>query len=236
MKFFIAELIGTMILVLLGDGAVANVLLNKSKGKDSGWIVIATGWGFAVAIAVYVAGWVSGGHINPAVTIGFIAIGKFTLKEALPYFAGQFTGAFLGGILVWLAYLPHWKATDDADRKLAVFCTTPAIRKYGCNLLTEIIGTAILLMGVLGIFNVHNSIGSGIGPYLVGLLIFSIGLSLGGPTGYALNPARDLGPRIAHWILPIPGKRDSDWSYSWVPVIGPIIGSVLGAVLYHVMF
>lgn len=236
MKFFIAELIGTMILVLLGDGACANVLLNKSKGKDSGWIVIATGWGFAVAIAVYVAGWVSGGHINPAVTIGFIAIGKFTLKEALPYFAGQFTGAFLGGVLVWLAYLAHWKATDDADRKLAVFCTMPAIRKYGCNLLTEIIGTAILLMGVLGIFNIHNSIGSGIGPYLVGLLVFSIGLSLGGPTGYALNPARDLGPRIAHWILPIPGKRDSDWSYSWVPVIGPIIGSVLGAILYHIMF
>ena len=236
MKFFIAELIGTMILVLLGDGACANVLLNKSKGKDSGWIVIATGWGFAVAIAVYVAGWVSGGHINPAVTIGFIVIGKFTFKESLPYFAGQFTGAFIGGVLVWLAYLAHWKATDDADRKLAVFCTTPAIRKYGCNLLTEIIGTAILLMGVLGIFNVHNSIGSGIGPYLVGLLVFSIGLSLGGPTGYALNPARDLGPRIAHWILPIPGKRDPDWRYSWVPVIGPIIGSVLGAVLYHIMF
>lgn len=236
MKFFIAELIGTMILVLLGDGVCANVLLNKSKGKDSGWIVISTGWGFAVAIAVYVAGWVSGGHINPAVTIGFIAIGKFTFKEALPYFAGQFTGAFIGGVLVWLAYLAHWKATEDADRKLAVFCTTPAIRKYGCNLLTEIIGTAILLMGVLGIFNVHNSIGSGIGPYLVGLLVFSIGLSLGGPTGYALNPARDLGPRIAHWILPIPGKRDSDWSYSWVPIVGPITGSVLGAVLYHIMF
>lgn len=236
MKFFIAELIGTMILVLLGDGVCANVLLNKSKGKDSGWIVIATGWGFAVAIAVYVAGWVSGGHINPAVTIGFIAIGKFTLKEALPYFAGQFTGAFIGGVLVWLAYLAHWKATDDADRKLAVFCTTPAVRKYGCNLLTEIIGTAVLLMGVLGIFNVHNSIGSGIGPYLVGLLVFSIGLSLGGPTGYAINPARDLGPRIAHWILPIPGKRDSDWSYSWVPIVGPIIGSVLGAILYHIMF
>ena len=236
MKVFLAELIGTMVLVLLGDGACANVLLNKSKGKDSGWIVIATGWGFAVTMAVYVAGWVSGGHINPAVTIGFVAVGKLTLPAAIPYFTGQFTGAFLGGVLVWLAYLPHWKETEDPDRKLAVFCTIPAIRNLKLNLLTEIIGTAMLLLGVLGIFNVHNSIGQGIGPYLVGLLVFSIGLSLGGPTGYAINPARDLGPRIAHFVLPIPGKRDSDWGYSWVPVVGPLIGCLLGAFLYQIVF
>ena len=236
MNIFLAELVGTMVLVLLGDGACANVLLNKSKGKDSGWIVIATGWGFAVAMAVYVAGWVSGGHINPAVTIGFMAIGKLTLKESIPYFTGQMTGAFLGGVMVWLAYFPHWKATEDPNRKLAVFCTTPAIRKYGWNLLAEIIGTAMLLMGVLGIFNVHNSIGKGVGPYLVGILVFSIGLSLGGPTGYAINPARDLGPRLAHAVLPISGKRDSDWKYAWVPVVGPLIGCILGAVLYQVVF
>ena len=138
--------------------------------------------------------------------------------------------------MVWLAYFPHWKATDDPDKKLAVFCTTPAIRKYGWNLLAEIIGTAMLLMGVLGIFNVHNSIGKGVGPYLVGILVFSIGLSLGGPTGYAINPARDLGPRLAHAVLPIPGKRDSDWKYAWVPVVGPLIGCILGAVLYQVVF
>ena len=236
MKVFLAELIGTMVLVLLGDGACANVLLNKSKGKDSGWIVIATGWGFAVTMAVYVAGWVSGGHINPAVTIGFVAVGKLTLPAAIPYFVGQFTGAFLGGVLVWLAYLPHWKETEDPDRKLSVFCTIPAIRNLKLNLLTEIIGTAMLLLGVLGIFNIHNSIGKGIGPYLVGILVFSIGLSLGGPTGYAINPARDLGPRIAHFILPIPGKRDSDWGYSWVPVVGPLIGCLLGAFLYQIIF
>lgn len=236
MNIFLAELVGTMVLVLLGDGACANVLLSKSKGKDSGWIVIATGWGFAVAIAVYVAGWVSGGHINPAVTIGFMAIGKLTLKESVPYFTGQFVGAFLGGVMVWLAYFPHWKATDDPDKKLAVFCTTPAIRRYKWNLLAEIIGTAMLLMGVLGIYNVHNSIGQGAGPYLVGILVFGIGLSLGGPTGYAINPARDLGPRVAHAILPIPGKRDSDWAYAWVPVLGPLIGCVLGAVLYQAVF
>jgi len=236
MKIFLAELIGTMVLVLLGDGVCANVLLKKSKGYKSGWIVIATGWGFAVMMAVYIAGWVSGGHINPAVTIGFIAVGKLTLPEAWPYFLGQFSGAFIGGVLVWIAYLPHWKVTEDPDMKLSVFCTMPAIRNYKLNILVEIIGTAMLLMGVMGIFNVHNSIGSGIGPYLVGILVFGIGLSLGGPTGYAINPARDLGPRIAHALLPIPGKRDSDWAYSWVPVLGPIIGCLLGAFLYQLVF
>jgi len=236
MHNFVGELMGTMILVLLGDGVVANVLLGKSKGENSGWIVISTGWGLAVAMAVYVAGWVSGAHINPAVTIGFISIGKLSVRQAVPYISGQFVGAFLGAILVWLAYMPHWEVTEDPDRKLATFCTMPAIRKYGLNLLTEIIGTAMLVLGVLGIFDIHNSLGKGIAPYIVGLLVFAIGLSLGGPTGYAINPARDLAPRIAHFLLPIPGKRDSDWAYSWVPVVGPIIGCLIGALLYHFTF
>lgn len=236
MNNFIGELFGTMILIVLGDGVVANVLLKKSKGENSGWIVIASGWGLGVAIAVYVAGWVSGAHINPAVTLGFLVIGKIALTDVPYYLAGQLIGAFLGALVVWLAYLPHWKATEDADRKLSVFCTMPAIRANIPNLICEIIGTAMLLMGTLGIFNVHNSIGTGIGPYLVGMLIFAIGLSLGGPTGYAINPARDLMPRIAHALLPIPGKRDSDWSYAWIPVAGPLIGSVIGAGLYHIIF
>jgi glycerol uptake facilitator protein len=236
MHNFIGELFGTMILIALGDGVVANVLLKKSKGENSGWMVITSGWGFGVAIAVYVAGWMSGAHLNPAVTLGFLVIGKIAVADVPCYIAGQAAGAFLGAVVVWAAYLPHWKETDDADRKLSVFCTMPAIRSYGANLLTEIIGTAMLLMGILGIFNVHNSIGTGIGPYLVGILVFSIGLSLGGPTGYAINPVRDLVPRIAHAILPIPGKRDSDWAYAWVPVVGPLIGSVIGAGLYHIIF
>lgn len=236
MQNFIGELFGTMILIVLGDGVVANVLLKKSKGENSGWIVIATGWGFAVAIAVYVAGWMSGAHLNPAVTLGFLVIGKMKFADVPYYLAGQVVGAFIGAVVVWAAYLPHWKATTEPDKKLSVFCTMPAIRASGANLLCEIIGTAMLLMGILGIFNVHNSIGTGVGPYLVGILVFSIGLSLGGPTGYAINPARDLVPRIAHAILPIPGKRDSDWSYSWIPVLGPFIGSIVGAGLYHIIF
>lgn len=233
MSIFIGELIGTAVLILLGGGVVANVLLENSKGQNSGWIVITAGWGFGVAIAVYVAGWISGAHINPAVTIGFLAIGKVAAGDALLYFAGQFSGAFLGAVLVWLAYLPHWNKTEDADLKLAVFCTGPAIRHTVGNLLTETIGTAMLMVGVLGIFHANNGIGSGFGPYAVGILVFSLGLSLGGPTGYAINPARDLGPRIAHALLPIPGKRDSDWAYSWIPVVGPIVGAVLGAFIYQ---
>ncbi len=232
MNIFIGELIGTMILILLGDGVVANVVLAKSKGNNSGWIVIAAGWGFAVAMAVYVAGWASGAHINPAVTIGVAAIGDMSVAQVPIYLAGQFTGAFLGAVLVWLAYLPHWEPTEDQSAKLSVFCTMPAIRHTAGNLICEIIGTAMLLIGVLGISNANNGIGSGMGPYLVGILVFSIGLSLGGPTGYAINPARDLAPRIAHALLPIPGKRDSDWGYAWVPIVGPLIGCLIGALLY----
>jgi glycerol uptake facilitator protein len=242
MNIFIAEIVGTMILILLGDGVVANVVLSKNKGEGGGWIVITAGWGLAVAMAVYVAGWVSGAHINPAVTIAVLVIGGIDFGTALIYFAGEFIGAFIGAVLVWLAYYRHFEATENADLKLAVFCTGPAIRSYGWNLVTEIIGTTMLLIGVLGIFSVNNggvsldASGSGIGPYAVGMLVFAIGLSLGGPTGYAINPARDLGPRIAHFVLPIPGKRDSDWGYSWIPVVGPAIGGALGGILYQFVF
>jgi len=236
MNIFIAELIGTMVLVLLGDGVVANVTLAKSKGHGSGWIVIAAGWGFAVAMAVYVAGWASGGHVNPAVTIALAAVGKLPLAQVPVYLAGQFLGAFLGAVLVWLAYLPHWSETADPGGKLGIFCTIPAIRSPAANLLCEIIGTAVLLIGVLGILNEYNEIASGVGPYAVGILVFSIGLSLGGPTGYAINPARDLAPRLAHALLPIAGKGGSDWPYAWVPVVGSILGGTVGALVYTLLF
>jgi len=240
MNIFLAEVLGTMILILLGGGVVANVLLNKSKGQGGGgggaWIVITAGWGFAVAVAVYIVGFISGAHINPAVTIGFAVINPALWPQVPLYIIGQFVGAFIGAVLVWLAYLPHWPETESAGLKLAVFSTGPAIRNTGLNLLTEIIGTFVLMVGVLGIFNAKNAIGSGVGPYAVGILVFSIGLSLGGPTGYAINPARDLGPRIAHFVLPIAGKGDSDWGYSWVPVVGPIIGAIIGALVYQGLF
>jgi len=232
MNIFLGELIGTMLLILLGDGVVANVVLAKTKGNDSGWIVISAGWGFAVAIAVYVAGWASGAHINPAVTVGLLVTGDLPASQVPLYLAGQFLGAFLGAVLVYLAYLPHWAPTTDAGGKLAVFCTGPAIRHSTGNLICEIIGTAVLLIGALGIGNANNGLAGGVGPYAIGILVFSIGLSLGGPTGYAINPARDLAPRIAHALLPIPGKGDSDWSYAWIPVVGPILGAVIGALIY----
>ena len=215
---------------------MANVQLDKSKGQNSGWIVITAGWGFAVAIGVYIAGWASGGHLNPAVTLGLLAVGKVPIAQVPLYLAGQFLGAFIGAIGVWAAYFPHWAQTKDPDAKLAPFSTTPAIRHAVANLVCEVIGTAVLLIGVLGISNANNGIGSGIGPYLVGMLVFSIGLSLGGPTGYAINPARDLAPRIAHALLPIPGKGSSDWGYAWIPVCGPIIGGITGALLYTSLF
>ncbi|MFV1965130.1 MAG: MIP/aquaporin family protein [Pirellulaceae bacterium] len=236
MNVFVGELVGTMILVLLGDGVVANVVLKKSKGHDAGWIVIATGWGFAVAMAVYVVGWASGGHINPAVTIGMAVVGEVPWAQVPTYLAAQFLGAFLGAILVWLAYLPHWSHTDDPVAKLGVFATVPAIRHPLGNVMCEVIGSAMLLVGVFGIMNTHNDIATGFGPYALGILVFSIGLSLGGPTGYGINPARDLAPRVADALLPIPDKGNSDWRYAWVPVVGPILGGVLGALLYHLLF
>lgn len=234
MSPLLAEVIGTMLLVLLGDGVVANVLLSRSKGENAGWIVITTGWAMAVAVAVYAVGNISGAHINPAVTIGLASIGQFPWAQVPGYIVAQMLGGFLGAVLVYLTYLPHWGATHNPDLKLAVFSTIPAIRSTGANLLTEIIGTVTLVLGVLAIG--ANQLAAGLNPLLVGFLVWSIGLSLGGPTGYAINPARDLGPRIAHALLPIPGKRDADWGYSWIPVVGPVIGGVLGALLYTGLF
>ncbi len=241
MSTFVAELLGTMILVVLGDGVVANVLLARSKGEGSGWMVIATGWGLAVAVAVYAVGSVSGAHINPAVTVGLAAIGRFPWTAVPVYVAGQVLGAIAGGVVVWLAYRPHWCETSDPDLKPAVFCTAPAVRQFGANVVTEVIGTFMLVLGVLAILSPANldpatGFPTGLGPFLVGMLVWSIGLSLGGPTGYAINPARDLGPRIAHHLLPIPGKRDSDWAYAWVPVVGPLVGGVLGALCYRLLW
>lgn len=234
MEKFVAEIVGTMILILLGDGVVANVVLSKTKGQASGWIVITTGWAMAVAMAVYAVGRISGAHINPAVTIGLAAVGKFPWSDVPLYIVGQLIGAFIGAVLVWLAYYSHFAETDNPALKLAVFSTAPNIRNYGLNLLTEIIGTFMLVFGVLAI--VANNLPEGWVPLLVGFLVWAIGLSLGGPTGYAINPARDLGPRIAHAVLPIPGKGDSDWGYAWVPVVGPIIGGLIGAFLFTALF
>jgi glycerol uptake facilitator protein len=227
---WVAEIIGTMILILLGDGVVANVVLGKTKGQNSGWIVITTGWAMAVAVAVYAVGRISGAHINPAVTIALAAVGKFPWSDVPLYIVGQFIGAFIGAVLVWLAYYPHWAETPDPALKRAVFCTAPNIRNYPLNFITEVIGTFMLVFGVLAI--TANKLAEGFAPLLVGFLVWAIGLSLGGPTGYAINPARDLGPRIAHAVLPIPGKGDSDWGYSWVPVVGPIVGGLIGALLF----
>jgi glycerol uptake facilitator protein len=230
-----AEIIGTAILILMGDGVVAAVLLNHSKAQNSGWIVITFGWGMAVMIAVYAVGQFSGAHLNPAVTVGLWVNGNIDGGDVPKYFIGEFLGAMLGATLVFLAYFQHFAATEDPGLKLAVFSTGPAIRNPGWNLVTEILGTMMLLVGVLGITDPGNKgVGTAsLGGLLVGLLVLAIGLSLGGPTGYAINPARDLGPRIMHAILPIPGKGPSDWSYAWIPVVGPILGGILGAAIYH---
>ena len=244
MQTLLAEVVGTLLLVLLGDGVVANVLLTRTKGQNSGWIVITVGWGVAVAMAVYAVGRISGAHLNPAVTIGLAAIGSFPWSEVPGYIAAQMIGAFLGALLVWLVYLPHWKATSDTSLKLGVFATGPAIQNAPANIVSEIIGTAVLLFGILAIAANAQTLSKpgdvdlsfvfsrGLQPLLVGVLVLGIGLSLGGPTGYAINPARDLGPRLAHAVLPIAGKGSSDWSYAWIPVIAPILGGVLGAVAY----
>ncbi|MEQ9409545.1 MAG: MIP/aquaporin family protein [Fuerstiella sp.] len=241
MSPFAAEFVGTMILVLLGNGACANVNLTKSLGHSSGWIVIATGWGLAVAFAVYMVNVHSGAHLNPAVTLGLAAIGKFGLDQIGVYLAAQMAGAVTGAILVWLVYLPHWKETSDSGSIRGCFCTMPAIPDTAANLIAETIGTFVLVLGVLAILTPENLVpnsgfDTGLAPALVGLMVWSIGLSLGGPTGYAINPARDLGPRIAHAILPIAGKGDSGWGYSWIPVVGPILGGVLAGFFYQVLW
>src|SRR5947209_5387622 len=234
-----SEIIGTALLILLGDGVVAAVLLAKSKAENSGWIVITFGWGMAVAMAVYAVGngtLFSGAHLNPAVTLGFWIHGTINGSQAWKYFVGEMIGAMVGAFLVFLSYYLHWRDTEDPGLKLAVFSTGPAIRNYAWNLLTEIIGTFVLFFGVLFLTAPWNTYTSGITPLLIGLLVFAIGLSLGGPTGYAINPARDLGPRIAHALLPIAGKGNSEWGYAWIPVAGPIIGGLIAAFLYKAVW
>jgi glycerol uptake facilitator len=243
---FAGEVVGTAVLILLGDGVVAGVLLNRSKAQNGGWIVITWAWAMAVFMGVITSLAVTGGvaHLNPAVTIGLAAIGATDWADVPKLNAGQFIGAFIGATLVYLSYLPHWAETEDKGLKLAVFSTGPAIRNTVSNLITEVVGTAMLVFGVAAIaiklgggFVVSGASGMSVGGALatgalpVGLLVLVIGLSLGGPTGYAINPARDLGPRIMHFILPIAGKGDSDWAYSWIPVVGPIIGGVIGGFL-----
>lgn len=236
---FVGEFLGTMILILLGDGVVAGVLLKKSKAEASGWMVITTGWALAVMAGVFVsiACGSADAHLNPAVTLGF-AVRDGSFAKLAPYFAAQILGALAGAALVWLHYLPHWKETPDAAAKLGCFCTAPAIRNAGANLLSEIVGTFVLVFVVGAIFSKRIAAGgpaAGIGPYLVGSLVWGIGLSLGGTTGYAINPARDFGPRLAHAILPISGKGTSDWSYAPIPVIGPLVGGALAGGLLRVI-
>jgi glycerol uptake facilitator protein len=236
LSIFGAEVIGTAILILLGNGVVACVLLNLSKGQNSGWIVITFGWGMGVAMAVFAIGQFSGAHINPAVTFGFALEGRTPWSDVPEYLAGEFVGAFIGATLVWLSYLDHWRETEDPGLKLACYCTAPAIRNVVSNLITEIIGTFLLVFGIMAIFANEATDATGLGALIVGLLVFAIGLSLGGPTGYAINPARDLGPRIMHAILPIAGKGSSDWSYAWVPVVGPLAGGALAAGAFELFF
>jgi glycerol uptake facilitator protein len=231
-----SEIIGTMLLVLLGDGVVAAVLLAKSKAENSGWIVITFGWGFAVMVGAYTVGQFSGAHLNPAVTLGIWINGGIDFGQAIQYWIGEFVGAAIGAILVLGSYWQHFQQTEDPGLKLAVFSTGPAIRNTFWNLFTEIVGTFVLVLGILAITDSGNKgvALSGLGTLLVAFLVVSIGMSLGGPTGYAINPARDLSPRIVHAVLPVPGKGDSDWGYAWIPVVGPLVGGALGALLYVV--
>ncbi|EOH88301.1 MIP family channel protein [Enterococcus asini ATCC 700915] len=226
----IGEIIGTLILVLLGDGVVAGVSLRKSKAEGAGWVAITLGWGAGVTIGAYAAGYMSFAHLNPAVTIGMAIAGNIGWNMVVPYILGQMIGAILGAILLYIHYYPHWKETEDPAAILGTFATGPAIRSLGANLISEIIGTFMLVFALLA-FGM-NKFGEGLNPIAVGILILVIGLSLGGTTGYAINPARDLGPRLAHAFLPIPNKGDSDWGYAWVPVLGPIIGGSLAALLF----
>lgn len=246
MDLFLAELVGTMLLIVIGEGVCANASLERSKGKEAGWLAITTAWGLAVALAVYAVGRISGAHINPAVTLGLASTGAFEWALVPRYLAAQFLGAFLGAVVVWLSYKPHFDATEDPDAIRGIFCTAPAIRNTPWNFVTEVIGTAVLLFGVVALganagelteggLDLAAVYSVGINPALVGILVWAIGLALGGPTGYAINPARDLGPRIAHALLPIRHKGDSDWGYAWVPIIAPIVGGVLGAWLYKLL-
>ncbi len=235
MSPFIGEFIGTALLIIMGGGVVANVVLNKTKGQNSGWIVITFGWAMAVFLGVYASNKLGGsGHLNPAVTIGLSTLGDFDVSLLPTYLIAQFAGAFTGAVIVWIAYKQHFDETTEKDLKLAVFSTAPAIRNPVYNLLTEIVGTFILVFGALNISKSAATMGA-LDALPVALLVLGIGLSLGGPTGYAINPARDLGPRIAHFVLPIKEKRDSDWSYAWVPVVGPIIGGLVAVFVFKLL-
>ena len=246
MPEFLAEIVGTMLLIIFGEGVGANVSLARSKGKDAGWMAVTTGWGLAVALSVYAVGRISGAHINPAVTLGLASVGAFELALVPRYIAGQMIGAFLGAVVVWLTYRPHFEITEDPEAVRGIFCTSPAIRSTRWNLVTEVVGTAVLLFGVValganagelndGTLDLSAVYSVGINPLLVGFLVWGIGLSLGGPTGYAINPARDLAPRVAHALLPIRHKGGSDWGYAWIPIVGPIVGGVLGAWLFRLL-
>jgi len=228
----LAEFVGTLLLILFGNGVVANHSLAHSKGQGAGWIVITAGWGVAVAVGVYASGHVSGGHINPAVTLAFATTGLFSWASVPGYIAAQMAGAFVGALLVHATYAGHYRKTEDPQAILGTFATIPALRQPVRNFVTEVIGTAALVFGVLAILAPANAVMPAQGPLLVGLLVFGIGLSLGGPTGYAINPARDLGPRLAHAILRIRHKGPSDWGYAWIPVVAPFVGGILGAALF----
>ena len=236
MSIFGAETIGTALLILLGDGVVAAVLLNHSKAQNGGWIVITWGWAMGVMLGVFAVAQFSGAHLNPAVTLGFAVEGRTAWGDVPKYFAGEFAGAFIGAVLVFLSYLNHWRPTEDPGLKLAVFCTAPALRNTVANIITEVIGTFVLVFGVMAIFASKGTAATNLGGLLVGLLVLGIGLSLGGPTGYAINPARDLAPRIAHALLPIPGKGPSDWGYAWIPVVGPLIGGTIAALAFKAFY
>ncbi|WP_319000173.1 MIP/aquaporin family protein [Streptococcus dysgalactiae] len=233
MMNFIGELLGTFILVLLGDGVVSACILNKTKAQNSGWIAIVLGWGIAVTVAVYISGFMSGAHLNPAVTLAMAAIGSLPWSQVVTYLVAQFLGAMLGALVLYLHYYPHWNETKDAGTILACFSTGPAIRHTWSNLFGEALGTAVLVITVMAIG--PNKVAAGFGPIIVGFVVMAVGFSLGATTGYAINPARDLGPRIMHTLLPIPNKGDSDWSYAWIPVLGPILGGVAGALIYQVI-
>lgn len=234
MSGFLGELIGTMILIIFGCGVVAGVVLKGTKSNGGGWVVITFAWGLAVATGVYAVGQYSGAHLNPAVTMALAFSGDFPWSDVPMYMIAQMIGAIIGASLVFFHYYPHWKATDDPNPKLATFATGPAIPHTAANLFSEMLGTFMLVMGILAIG--ANEFTEGLNPLIVGLLIVVIGMSLGGTTGYAINPARDLGPRIAHFFLPIPGKRDSDWGYAWIPIVGPLLGGSFGGVFYKAVF
>src|SRR5256885_1789849 len=236
---FLGEFMGTLVLILLGDGVVANVVLKRSKAEGSGWIVITAGWAFAVMAGVFtaIACGSNDAYLNPAVTLGF-AVSSGHFSKFVPYFLAETLGAFVGATLVWVHYYPHWRETPDAETKRACFCTHPAIRSFGANIVSEIIGTLTLVVVAAAIFSKAVSAAgpaAGVGPYLVAALVWGIGLSLGGTTGYAINPARDLGPRLAHALLPISGKGSSEWSYALVPITGPVIGGLLAGLLIRAL-